>query len=63
MPSVSLRCGLYGNSRDIMSLLADAEKKYGKISINSKAVTSLSYGLPEENEKASKLQTYAKVTI
>jgi hypothetical protein len=33
VPSVSLRCHLYGNSRDIMKVLGEAEKKYGKASL------------------------------
>lgn len=30
MPSVSVRCALYGNSRDVMSIIKDAERIYGK---------------------------------
>jgi hypothetical protein len=44
-----------------MTLLAHAEKKYGKIRIDSKAVTSSSMGLPELKEKAQKVQTFAKM--
>jgi hypothetical protein len=51
VPSVSLRCGLYGNSKDIMTYLADAEKKYGKISVDQKMFTSVNMGLPEPKEK------------
>ena len=37
MPTVSVRCALYGNSKDIMTIIKDAEKLYGrpKIKIDS----------------------------
>ena len=30
VPTISTRCALYGNSRDIMFILKEAEKEYGK---------------------------------
>ena len=48
VPSVSVRCGLYGNTRDIMMILNDAERKYGKpnIKISAKMFSSTTMGLP-----------------
>lgn len=56
VPSISLRCGLYGNSMDVMSLLAEAQEKYGKpIKIDSKQYTAHNMGLPEPREKVHKV--------
>ena len=33
MPSVSVRCALYGNSKDVMTIIKDAERIYGKSKI------------------------------
>ena len=45
-PSVSVRCGLYGNNKDIMMYLLEAEKKYGKpnIKISQKGFSSKNMG-------------------
>jgi hypothetical protein len=61
VPSISMRCGLYGNSRDVMSFLADAEKKFGHIKVDTKKYTAANMGLPEPREKAQKIQTYGKM--
>ena len=34
VPSVVVRCALYGNTREIVAELAEAEKKFGKAGIN-----------------------------
>lgn len=49
VPSVSVRCGLYGNTRDIMMILQEAEKLYGKpnIHVSAKMFSSISMGLAE----------------
>lgn len=47
--SVSTRCGFYGNSRDVMQILQDAESSFGKpIRIEAKQFTSFTMGLPEK---------------
>lgn len=50
--SVSTRCALYGNSRDVMQQLADAEKEYGKpnMKVDSRKYTSATMGLPEKKD-------------
>lgn len=35
-PIISTRCGLYGNSKTIMEILEEAEKKYGSETVNAK---------------------------
>ena len=51
VPSISTRCGLYGNTRDIIILLQEAEKKWGKpLKVDSKLYTSVNMGLPERKD-------------
>lgn len=52
VPTVSTRCALYGNSRDVMAMLAEAEKEYGKhnIKVDTKAFASYTMGLPEQKD-------------
>lgn len=52
VPTISTRCALYGNSRDIMLILKEAEKEYGKpqIKIDSKVFTSFTMGLAEKKD-------------
>jgi hypothetical protein len=49
VPSVSIRCGLYGNSKDVMQHLAEAERKYPKkkFYIEQKQFTTATMGLPQ----------------
>jgi hypothetical protein len=44
IPSVSVRCALFGNSKNIMFILKEAEKVYGKskIKIDSSALSKIS---------------------
>jgi len=65
VPSVSLRCSLYGNTRDIMTALAEAEKKYGKpnIKVDQKLFTDYSMGLPLKNEFKRKSNMYLKLKM
>jgi len=46
-----MRCGLYGNSKDVMNLIKDAETKFGKIKVDAKQYTAANMGLPEPREK------------
>lgn len=50
MPSVSFRCALYGNSRDIIAVLTDAESKLAKNTtrFDPKLYTPMNMGLPEK---------------
>ena len=52
VPTISTRCALYGNARDIMIVLKEAEKEYGKpsIKIDSKVFTSFTMGLAEKKD-------------
>mmetsp|Transcript_20350 Transcript_20350/g.31081 ORF Transcript_20350/g.31081 Transcript_20350/m.31081 type:complete len:146 (+) Transcript_20350:146-583(+) len=63
VPSVSLRCSLYGNSKDVMQQLSEAEKKYGKpnIKVDSKLFSEFSMGLPIKNEFKRKSNMYLKI--
>ena len=46
VPTVSTRCGLYGNSRDVMILLQEAERIYGKpLKVDHKTYGSHNMGL------------------
>ena len=49
VPSVSTRCALYGNSRDILHHLEEAERIYGKhtIKIDTSVFAAKNMGLPE----------------
>ena len=62
VPSVSLRCALYGNSREITSVLAEAEKKYGKGStkLDAKLYAPMNMGLPEKKERAKQGNIFSK---
>lgn len=45
VPTVATRCALYGNPRDILTLLAEAEKQFGKPQkVDSKFYTSWHLG-------------------
>ena len=43
---------MYGNSRDVMALLQEAEKEYGRpnIKVDAKAFASYTMGLPEQKD-------------
>lgn len=62
MPSVSLRCALYGNSREITAVLAEAEKKYGKTvpKFDPKQFAPYHMGLPEKKERKKNDNILAK---
>ena len=62
VPSVSLRCALYGNSREITAQLAEAEKKYGKGStkLDAKLYAPMNMGLPEKKERAKQGAIFSK---
>lgn len=47
IPSVSLRCALYGNSREVMKVLKDADKQYGsKLKFDKDLYTEANISLP-----------------
>lgn len=63
-PSVTVRCGLYGNTRDIMMTLLEAEKKYGKpnIKIAKKGFSSTNMGIPERLKPKNSAMRKANLT-
>ena len=66
VPAVSSRCALYGNQRDIMVMLHDGEKEYGKhaIKVDSKLFTAYTMGLPEmKNFARRKTQFHGKRSV
>lgn len=53
VPSVSHRCALYGNPKEIMEKLVEAESNFAKANskFDSKLYTAMNMGLPEKKEK------------
>jgi hypothetical protein len=63
VPSVATRCALYGNTREIMLILQDAEREYGgreKLKVDSKLYTCFNMGLPEMKSFKKKRGTAVK---
>jgi hypothetical protein len=60
IPTISTRCALYGNSRDIINLLTEAEKQFGKPQkVDSKFYTSGTLGL-QPKRKVKRAGTLAQ---
>ena len=65
MPTISLRCALYGNSREITAVLAEAEKKYGKTvpKFDPKQFAPSNMGLPEVKDRKKNDNILAKFEV
>jgi len=63
VPSISTRCALYGNSREIMNVLEKAEEKYGKpqVKLDSKSFVSNTMGLPPNKKFNTVIKTKSDV--
>lgn len=63
VPSISTRCALYGNSREIMNVLEKAEEKYGKneVKVDSKTFVSNTMGLPPNKKFNNVLKTKSDI--
>jgi len=61
VPSISTRIGFYGNARDVMQILADAENKFGRpVKVDSKRYTAFNMGLPERKEFKKRSTNFSK---
>ena len=56
VPSVITKCALYGNNKDVMQKLEEAEEKYGAgtVSIDAKQFSSVTMGLPQKKAVVKK---------